>query len=117
MRLALGSVCLITTYADCAGRAHVRLDTMISVTASELIHSTQLVARTRSAKPSAVPVSEAMLSSMKQSGQITRAAVIMGTMGRQAGSRSSRLRSWAGVNTSTRKAAVATVASVIPPGL
>jgi len=73
---------------------------MISVAASELIHSTQLVARIRSARLSAVPVSEATLSSMKHSGKTARAAVVTGSTLR-------RFRSWAGVQTRTRNAAVA----------
>ena len=45
-------------YPGCAGWVHIRLETMIDVTASELIHSTQLVAGIRSARPSVVPVSD-----------------------------------------------------------
>ena len=89
----------------------------INVTASALIHSTQLVARIRSVSPCAVSVFDEIASRRKHAGPVTRAAIMTGLSGCHWGSTFSRRHSGNGVKDSTRKAMVATIASVSPPGL
>ena len=88
----------------------------INVIASALIHSERVAARIRSASP-AGPELENTTSRIKQMGPMTRAAIITGLSRRHSGRAFSRRQSGNGVITRTAKAMVATIASVMPPGL